>query len=78
MTGSYSEEELSTLPQTSTVFNRPSLEFDSHEWIQQGYMLTDNCQPSTASCEAVGIPIPSGKLLIKKDGRYDIIDEQRV
>lgn len=77
MTNSYSEEELSTLPQTSTVFDRPSLHFDSHSWTQQGYMVTDTCNPRTPNCEAVGIPIPSGKLLIKKDGRYDLVDEQR-
>jgi hypothetical protein len=65
------------LPQTATVFDRPALAFDSHEWQQQGYMVTDICQPRTSACEPVGIPIPSGKLLIRKDGRYDLVDEVR-
>lgn len=77
MTNSYTEEELDTLPQTQMVFDRPTLEFDKHDWLQQGYIVTDNCKPHTSACEAVGIPIPSGKLLIKKDGRYDLVDEQR-
>lgn len=77
MTNSFTEEELAALPSTSTVFDRPTLEFDQHEWQQQGYMLTDVCSPHNSSCEPVGIPIPSGKLLIRKDGHYDLIDETR-
>lgn len=77
MTNGYTNEELESLPQTSTVFNRPALHFDSHEWVQQGYMIQDNCRPRTPNCEAVGIPIPSGKLLIKIDGRYELVDEHR-
>jgi hypothetical protein len=77
MTNSFTEEELAALPSTSTIFDRPTLEFDSHDWVQQGYTLTDTCNPHTSACEPAGIPIPSGKLLIKKDGRYDLIDEKR-
>jgi hypothetical protein len=77
MTNSFTEEELAALPSTSTVFNQPSLDVDSHDWVQQGYMITDTCSPKTSACQPVGIPIPSGKLLIKKDGRYDLIDETR-
>lgn len=65
------------LPQTSTVFDRPKLEIDQHDFQQQGYMITDVCSPKTAACEPVGIPIPSGKLLIRKDGHYDLVDERR-
>lgn len=73
----YTPEELAVMPQTTTVFNRPALQFDSHEWQQQGYMVQDVCSPSTADCHTVGIPIPSGKMLIKKDGGYDLVNEQR-
>lgn len=66
-----------TLPQTSTVFDRPALEFDSHDWQQQGYTLHDMCSPRTAACQEIGVPIPSGKLLVRKDGKYDLVDEQR-
>lgn len=78
MTNSYSTEELSTLPQTSTVFDRPSLHLNSHQLVQQGYIITDVCSPSTSNCQAVGIPIPSGKTLTKIDGRYEFVDETRV
>lgn len=73
----YTEEEVAAMPQTTTVFDRPALEFDRHDWVQQGYMLTDNCSPKSTACEPVGIPIPSGKLLVRKDGHYDLIDESR-
>lgn len=66
-----------TLPQTQTVFDRPALEFDAHEWQQQGYTLHDVCSPRTTACQEVGLSIPSGKLLVKKDGHYDLIDEVR-
>jgi len=71
----YSEDELAALPQTDKVFDRPAMDFQSHDWMQQNYMITDNCQPHRADCHNVGIPIPSGKTLIKKDGRYDLVDE---
>lgn len=77
MTNSFTKEELDALPQTDTVFDRPYLEFDSHEWLQEGYTVRDNCNPGGPSCESVGIPIPSGKLLVKKNGRYDLVDERR-
>lgn len=78
MTNSFTEDELAALPSTSTVFDRPALEFDTHSWLQEGYIVRDVCSPATAACEPVGIPIPSGKLLVKQDGRYDLVDEVRV
>jgi hypothetical protein len=77
MTNSFSEEELNSLPQTATIFDKPALQFDTHTWQQEGYMLRDVCNPANSSCEPVGIPIPSGKLLIRKDGSYDLVDEKR-
>ena len=77
MSEGYSEDEIENLPQTDTVFDRPKLEFDHHEWVQEGYMVRDVCNPGGISCENVGIPIPSGKLLVKTDGRYDLVDERR-
>lgn len=43
-----------TLPQTDMVFDRPALEFDSHEWQQQGYTLLDICSPRTSACQEQG------------------------
>lgn len=71
----YTDDELAGLPQTSQVFEAPNLIFDAHQWRQEGYELHDACSPSTATCVSVGIPIPSGKLLVKKGGGYDLIDE---
>ncbi len=63
---------------TTMVFNRDDLVVNDHEWQQQGYMITDVCNPSTPMCHHVGIPIPSGKLLIKTEkGEYDLVDEKR-
>ncbi len=71
----YTEEEINKLPQTNQVFEAPELVVSEHEWRQQGYMITDICNPSKPTCQHVGIPIPSGKLLIKKNGGYDLVDE---
>jgi hypothetical protein len=71
----YTEEELAKLPQTETVFDRPQLVINEHEWQQQGYMITDVCNPHTINCQHVGIPIPSGKLLIKSKEGYALVDE---
>lgn len=71
----YTEEELNALPQTSAVFDKPKLVVNEHEWVQRGYMIEDVCNPSKATCEHVGIPIPFGRLLIKTKGGYDLVDE---
>lgn len=73
----WTEEEVKQLPQIEAVFDRPALEFDSHEWMQQNYHITDTCNPSRPDCHPGGIPIPNGKLLLKIHGRYDLVDEQR-
>lgn len=68
----YSDDELQALPQTSTVLDVPNLVIDDHIWIQQGYHIIEQCHDHR------GIPIPNGKMLIKKaDGRYDLVDETR-
>lgn len=77
MTDSYTNEELNSLPQTTTTFDRPALQFDQHEWLQEGYMIRDVCNPSNSACEPVGIPIGNAKMLVKTNGRYGIIDEKR-
>lgn len=73
----WTKDELEALPQTDTIFNVPALVVDQHSWVQEGYMIHDRCQPSTPTCVHAGIPIPSGKLLIKKGDSYDLIDEVR-
>lgn len=67
----YTEDELQALPQTTTVLNPPRLVIDEHEWLQQGYVIIDQC------CDGQAIAIPSGKMLVKTDGRYDLVDESR-
>lgn len=67
----WTDEELQTLPQTTTVMNPPRLVIDEHEWLQQGYTIIDQC------CDGQAIAIPSGTMLIKKDGRYDLVSESR-
>jgi hypothetical protein len=66
-------QDVNNWPRTEQVFNAPKLDFDNHQWIQMGYEIIDNCP----NCPKQGIAIPSGKMLVKKDGRYDIIDEPR-
>lgn len=74
----WTDEELANLPQTTKVFDAPKLDMNSHQWQQQGYMLTDICAPSRPDCQHVGIPIPAGKTLIKIGGKYDLVDEDQV
>lgn len=69
------DQDIESIPQTTKVFEAPSLIFDQHDWRQEGYMITDVCSPSRPDCHRVGIPIPSGKVLVKKGGRYDLRDE---
>jgi hypothetical protein len=71
----YTPEELAALPQTETVFDRPALEFDSHEWQQEGYFITDVCKTVRPDCHPGGIPIPSGSLLVKDAKGYRLVDE---
>lgn len=65
------------LPQTTQVFDAPKMEADAHDWQQQGYHIIDACNPQRHDCHSGGIPIGFGKMLVKKDGRYDIVDETR-
>jgi hypothetical protein len=71
----WTEEELAALPQTPNVFDKPALVFNDHKWIQQGYEVIDDCNPKTPACHPGGIPIPSGKTLVKRGKEYDLIDE---
>jgi hypothetical protein len=64
---------------TETIFDPPQLNTSEHEWLQQGYMITDNCKSKKPTCHHGGIPIGSGKMLFKDDkGNYDIKDETDV
>lgn len=74
---SWTEAEIAALPQTDAVFNQPKLVVDEHDWLQEGYMIRDNCQPSRMNCVNAGIPIPSGQMLIKEKGAYKLVDEMR-
>lgn len=69
MSDTYTEEELDNLPQTETIFETPQLDFDKHVWIQEGYQAMDQC------CGHPPVSLPSGKLLIKENGRYRLVDE---
>ena len=69
MTDTWTQEEIDALPQTETVFDQPNLEFDKHEWVQQGYTAIDQC------CGHPPVSLPFGSLLIKKEGRYQLVDE---
>lgn len=69
MTAEYTEEELQALPQTTTVFAQPGLNIDEHVWLQEGYRIIEQCHNNQA------IPIPSGTMLMKKEGRYTLVDE---
>lgn len=75
MSQQYTEEELDALPKTTQVFDRPDMIFDHHEWRQEGYMITDVCSPSRPDCHHVGIPIPTGKMLVKVNGRHELVME---
>lgn len=71
----WTPEELAALPQTENVFDKPALNFDEHQWLQQGYELTDNCPIKTAACHTGNIPLPSGQMLIKDAKGYRLVDE---
>lgn len=76
MPDSYTEEEINQLPQTDTVFDVPALVMNEHNWRQEGYMIHDVCDPSTGACQSMGIPIQSGKMLVKdKKKGYELVDE---
>lgn len=75
MTEQYTAEELAALPQTTTVFDVPQLDISAHDWLQQGYHIVDNCNPTRPDCHQGGIPIPTGKTLVKRGGAYDLVDE---
>lgn len=75
MSDRYTEDELVHLPQTVTVFDQPELKVNEHDWVQQGYFITDCCNPKKPTCHSGGIPIPSGKVLIKTERGYDLRNE---
>lgn len=70
---SFSADEIENMPQTTTVFNQEALDFHKHTWVQEGYELIDTC----AHCPRYGIPIPFGKMLVKGENGYELIDELR-
>ena len=76
MTDEQTTETIEDIPQTTQVFDRPAMVFDQHEWRQEGYFITDVCSPARPDCHNVGIPIPSGKTLVKTGGRYDLVPER--
>lgn len=63
------------LPQTTQIFDAPTMDANAHDWQQQGYSIYDNCSPKKPDCYSGGIPIRNGTMLIKKEGRYDFINE---
>ncbi len=71
-TTDYTPDELAQLPQTDMVFDQPALDFDAHVWQQSGYTLEDRCG---GGCLSQGIPIKSGTMLIKENGKYKLVDE---
>lgn len=72
---SYTPEQLESIPQTTKVFEPQPMDFTAHVWRQEGYMISDVCSPSRPDCQHVGIPIPTGKMLVKVNGHYDIVPE---
>jgi hypothetical protein len=74
-TSEFTEDELAALPQTEQVFEAPELVVNTHDWIQRGYIIEDNCQPHQVTCVAAGIPIGVGNLLIKDKGGYRLVNE---
>jgi hypothetical protein len=68
MNDSYTDEELAALPQTNQVFDAPEVNLDEHQLVQSGYMVTDVCHSTSFS-------IPSGKTLVRKDGKYSFVNE---
>lgn len=67
-----SHHDTSKYPQTTQVFEAPKVDFNNHAWIQRGYVIYDTCN----GCIPQAIPIPVGKSLTKKDGRYTFVDER--
>lgn len=65
------EEDTSSWPQTTQVFDKPSIDFQKHEWVQQGYEIIDSCP----TCPRQGISIPYGKMLVRAEGKYKLVDE---
>lgn len=63
--------------QTDQVFDPPKLDLSGHTLIQEGYYIRDICSPSRPDCYSGAFGIESGKMLVIKDGRYDIVDETR-
>lgn len=63
------ELDIDNLPQTETVFDQPKLAIDDHTWLQQGGYIIEQCH------NGLGIPIPSGSMLVKEEGRYKLVDE---
>lgn len=72
---SWTEEELAALPQTQAIFEQQPMVVNDHEWLQEGYMMRDNCHPATINCVNAGIPIPQQKLLVKDQKGYHLVDE---
>lgn len=64
-------QDVSNWPQTDQVFDLPDVQFEKHQWVQQGYALIDNCP----GCLKQSIPIPYGKMLMKIGGKYTLVDE---
>ncbi len=75
MENDWTADEVAALPQTDAVFEQPELRFNDHTWQQQGYMLHDMCRNKGAGCHDGGIPIPNGRLLVKRAGGYDLVSE---
>lgn len=68
---SYDPAELGELPSTTMVFDKPQINLDDHQLRQEGYMVVDECP----SHPVTSFGIPSGKMLIRKEGRYSLVDE---
>lgn len=64
-------KEVKDWPKTEQVFELPNIDFQKHQWIQEGYFLIDSCGP----CPRQGVPIPYGKVLVREEGKYNLIDE---
>lgn len=60
---------------TEMVFDKPTMNFNDHAWVQRGYELTDACSPKSMSCEPIGIPIANGQMLVGQKGAYKLVDE---
>lgn len=69
----FTKDDPQTWPQTTQVFNPPRFNFGDHKWVQRGYFLHDECE----GCVRQAIQIPSGKMLVKEKGEYQLVDEKR-